>query len=281
MFGGGGGPVGRHEGATCRRIADSNGMIRQVDDEILVGGVNQVRRIGSTVVRPAGEHTPSVHRLLRHVSVKGFQHAPTPIARDGAIGTETLTFMPGQVGHHPLPAVFRTDQTLVAAARLLRGYHDATADFVTTDADVWFLPARGPAEVICHGDFAPYNCALDSEGRLSIFDFDTAHPGTRLADLGYAAYRWVPLTAASNDEGLGDLEEQRRRLGLFCDAYGEDDRAAVLGAVAERLGELVNLMRRLANEGHVAFAGHIAAGDDERYLNDIEHIRRNAVGLAR
>jgi len=244
------------------------------------GGLTTVRRIGSTVIRPSGNHTPSVHRLLQHIESNGFVHAPSPLALNAEAGTETLTFMPGQVGHYPLPAVFRTNHTLVSAARLLREYHDATADFAASDTDVWLLPSRVPAEVICHGDFAPYNCAL-ADGVLSVFDFDTAHPWSRLADLGYAAYRWVPLTDPTNRDGFGTLDEQRQRLGLFCETYGEQDRLAVLDAAIGRVGELVDLMRRLAGNGHEAFAGHVADGHDTRYLADIEHMRANSVDLIR
>lgn len=256
-------------------------MLATMDDaEELQGGLNLVRRVGSTVIRPAGDHTPSVHRLLRHVRAHGFQHAPEPLALDVVAETETLSFMPGEVGQYPLPEAFRTDETLVAAARLLRAYHAATVGFEITERDIWYLPTREPAEVICHGDFAPYNCALAEDGKLSMFDFDTAHPGPRLADIGYAAYRWVPLTDPSNNDGFGDLDEQRRRFRLFCDTYGDGDLAAVLDHAAQRLTELVDLMRRSAGEGHAAFASHVAEGHDQRYLNDIAHIRDNADHLA-
>ncbi len=168
--------------------------------------------------------------------------------------------MPGHVGHYPLPAVFRTNHTLVSAARLLREYHDATADFATCATVVWFLPSREPAEVISHGDFAPYNCALD-DGVLSVFDFDTAHPGSRLADLGYAAYRWAPLADPTNPDGFSTLDAQRQWFGLFCDTYGEPDCLAVLNAAIGRVGDLVDLMRRLAGDGHAAFTRSVQPPD--------------------
>lgn len=246
------------------------------DEEIFRGGVNEVRRIGSTVVRPAGEHTPSVHRLLVHLREQGFERAPEVVDLDDAAQTETLTFLAGEVGTFPLAEIFRSDLTLIAAATLLRSYHDATVGFPVESTDVWFLPPTEPAEVICHGDFAPYNCAMRADGQLQVFDFDTAHPGPRLADLGYAAYRWVPLTAPDNPDGFGNIADQSRRLGIFCDTYGVSDRAAVLDAARTRLGELIETMRRLAANGHPAFANHLAAGHDHLYLTDIAHITTNA-----
>ena len=42
----------------------------------------------------------------------------------------------------------------------------------------WQLSGRYPIEVICHGDYAPYNVVLNGKQAVGIVDFDTAHPGT-------------------------------------------------------------------------------------------------------
>lgn len=248
------------------------------DEELLRGGVNAVRRVGSTVVRPVGRHTPTVHRLLRHLRDRGFDHAPEALSLDMADGTETLSFLPGEVTNYPLQDSFKTDLVLVAAAEMLRDYHDATSDFAFKPDDSWFISPREPAEVVCHGDFAPYNCVIGPNGTLGVFDFDTAHPAPRLWDVGYAAYRWVPLTDTG---GPADLDEQRRRLRLFCDAYGAADRLAVLAAATSRLHALVEMMHRLAAEGNEAFAGHIADGHDRLYADHIAYIDQNAATLVR
>ncbi|MFC0844106.1 hypothetical protein ACFH04_10335 [Streptomyces noboritoensis] len=39
----------------------------------------------------------------------------------------------------------------------MEDFHDASAGFDRKRDDVWPLPAREPAEVICHGDAATYN----------------------------------------------------------------------------------------------------------------------------
>jgi len=51
-------------------------------------------------------------------------------------------------------------------------------------------PSHVPAEVICHGDVAPYNCVFRDGRPVAFIDFDTAHPGVRIWDLAYAAYRF-------------------------------------------------------------------------------------------
>lgn len=257
-----------------------------------------VRRVGSTVVRPAGPHTATVHRLLAHLRTSGFERSPAAISIDRApgidvsedlsvdavIGTETVSYLPGEVTNYPVAEAFRTDRALVDAAELLRSLHDATVDFVHLSGDRWFIPPATPVEVICHGDFAPYNCVVVDGRVVGVFDFETAHPGPRVWDVGYAAYRWVPLAdpaASSGDpESLGDLPEQRRRLALFCQAYGMEDVASVVSAAANRLTALVETMRRLAEGGNEAFAGHIADGHDQLYLRHIAYLRNNVGPLS-
>lgn len=231
------------------------------DQEELAGGVNTVTRVGATVRRPTGPWSPRVHELLRHLEARGFRPAPRllGVTRDG---DEVLDFLPGAVTEDR-----PSDALVVSAAEVLRDYHHATADLAATVAtDGWLLPAREPVEVVCHGDFAPYNCVVRDDRVVGVIDFDVAHPGPRLWDVAYAAYRWV----------LQDADGPDRRLRLFCDTYGlsEGDRAALPGVVVARLHAMVDFMRGQAAAGHAAFAGHIAAGHDALYLRDAERIGR-------
>ncbi|MFD2351725.1 phosphotransferase [Nonomuraea ferruginea] len=75
---------------------------------------------------------------------------------------------------------------------LLRAYHDATTGFTPPGDAAWYFPPRQPAEVVCHADIAPYNCVFRDGAPVAFIDFDTAHPGPRLWDVAYAAYRFVP-----------------------------------------------------------------------------------------
>lgn len=195
--------------------------------------------------------------------------------------SETLSFLTGETTGYPLRPSFRTDAALVGSARLLRTYHDACSGFEHDELDRWFLPTREPVEVICHGDFAPYNCVITDGAVSGVFDFDTAHPGPRLWDLGYGAYRWVTLTAPDNEDGLDGHGEQRRRLLLFCDAYGTENLDGVLRAATDRLEALVEMMRDLAKAGNAAFGGHVRKGHDLRYLADIAYIREHTLFFGR
>lgn len=243
-------------------------------EEILHGGMNTVVRSGNTVRRPTGAWTPAVHALLGHVTASGFTGVPRVYGVDGD-GREILEFIPGEVAHYPVPGYARTDAVLRGAAELLRSYHDATADFAPPADAVWRLPAREPAEVICHGDPATYNCVFREGIPVAFIDVDTAHPGPRIWDAAYSAYRFVPLHAPGADEGWIPVGEQVRRLRLFAAAYGfaDGECAALAATAAERVEWSAAFMHERAAAGETAFAGHIAAGHHLRYRADAAHIR--------
>jgi beta-lactamase class A len=241
-------------------------------ERTIAGGVNQVVRIGATVRRPVAPWTPTVQALLRHLADEGFTGAPRPYGIDGA-GREMVAHVEGEVpAGGTMPAYLTTDACVEAVARLLRRYHDASAGFAALHAAGWQFPARAPAQVICHGDVAPYNCVFRDGRPVALIDFDTAHPGPRLWDLGYAAYRFVPLRVADGD----GTAEQARRLRLFCAAYGlsEADRRALPAVAAERLRALVEHMRSQAAAGQPAFRRHLEEGHHRIYLADIAYLER-------
>ncbi|MEU7903428.1 phosphotransferase [Actinoplanes sp. NPDC049118] len=172
---------------------------------------------------------------------------------------------------------------LRTAAELLRRYHDASVGYDGGDLSGPMLPARSPAEVVCHGDYAPHNCVLDGERVVGIIDFDTAHPAPRVWDVAYAVYRWAPITAPSNSDGFGTPRQQAERARRFCDHYGleEVDRGRLMDTIVARLTALVDHMQARAEAGDAAFAGHLAAGHHLLYLNDAAYIRDNKAAFDR
>lgn len=243
------------------------------------GGVNEVVRVGDTVRRPTGPHSPAVHALLRHLEAAGFKGAPRVHGLDER-GREILDHLDGRVAHPPLPGWASSEEALVAAGRLIRALHDATVGMAGEHR--WMFAAREPAEVVCHGDLAPYNCVYRDGIPAGFIDFDTAHPGPRVWDLAYAAYRFTPLSDPFGPEGGFDILQQTRRLGVFADAYGldADGRAVLVETAALRLEALVEHMHARAAAGDTAFAGHIAEGHDAFYRADIAYLRANASALS-
>ena len=167
-------------------------------EEALPGGnVTKVVRIGDTVRRTPGPWTPTIHRLLTHIRAKGLNWVPEPLGTDEA-GREVLSFIPGTVPHD-MPEWIWTERILTDVSRSLREWHDATADFHEPNAK-WGLPPSGPQEVICHNDFAPYNCVFSNGRFIGAIDFDFCSPGARIWDLAYTAYRYVPLMPGPDSE---------------------------------------------------------------------------------
>ena len=245
-------------------------------EQHLAGGVNQVTRIGATVHRPAGPWTPAVQALLRHVSERGFSGAPRPLGIDEQ-GREVVQFLEGEVTDYPLAGFATTDETIVGVGKLLRAFHDATLGFASTADHHWYFEPTEPAEVVCHGDVAPYNVVYRDGRPAALIDFDTAHPGPRISDVAYCAYRFIPLSSESNADFHLPVDQQSRRLRILADAYGLDEssRRVLPDAAISRLHHLVQHMRDQAARGNEAFASHLAEGHDRIYLTDAAHIERH------
>ena len=87
------------------------------------GNVNDgVVRVGATVRRRLTPAGPTIHALLLHLERKGFAGSPRFRGIDPQ-GREILTFLAGETGIPP--AIWAHDEPLIAAATLLRQYHDA------------------------------------------------------------------------------------------------------------------------------------------------------------
>jgi hypothetical protein len=177
-----------------------------------------VVRVGDTVRRPTGPHSPFVHRLLRHLETVGFEAAPRLLGVDEH-GREALSFIDGWV---PPNLDHFADETLAAAARLLRRLHDATAG----------SELAAGHEVVCHNDPSPCNYVFVDGRPVAFIDFDHAAPGDRLRDVAYAGWLWT----ISADDGPA-IPEQARRLRLMADAYGLPDPSVLLDAVLRRQEE--------------------------------------------
>ncbi|WP_049731129.1 phosphotransferase enzyme family protein [Rhizobium ecuadorense] len=239
------------------------------------GRTGQIWRNGDTVIRPSGAWTPTVHRFLRRLRSRGFLAAPEPIGITGG-NQEIVSYVAGRVCEDLGDPFVGSETMLLSAARLLRDFHSASEGFLATDREVqtWMLPQQEPCEIICHGDYAPYNVATAEHEAVGIIDFDTAHPAPRLWDLAYAVYRWAPLSDPSHPGVTSGLDEQLRRAAIFCTAYGTtaEERRQLPEMICRRLRALVNFMLASASAGDQTFAEDVAAGDARLYLGDINYI---------
>ena len=209
--------------------------------KVLTGGriTQGVVRIGNTVRRPTGPHTPFVHSLLPHLEGAGFDGAPRVLGIDEQ-GRAILTFIEGYV---PPDLATWSDEQLVRAAELIRRFHDAAAGSALA----------GQEEVVCHNDLSPCNTVFVKGMPSAFIDFDEAAPGSRSRDLGYAL--WLFLDLGAEDV---DIHTQGRRIRTMCDAYGLDDGLDAIGAIAQSqqatLERSLGRLRSAGSESTVAYA---------------------------
>ena len=202
------------------------------------GHTAPVVRIGDSVRRVAGPWTPLVHRLMAGLRAAGVGVVPEPRGLD-AEGREVVAYVAGDCPVYPLPPWVWDDDVLRQVGAALRAVHDASAA-LGLPRDGWRLPPVEPAEVVCHGDVAPYNAVFRDRRLVAFIDWDHALWAPRLYDLGYAAYRFVTLTPPGHPDGLTQPDSERdRRLALLCAAYGGADPAEVLRWALLRLDLLV------------------------------------------
>jgi len=131
--------------------------------------MNAVVRQGDTVLRIAGPWTPTVHHYLEYLLFAGIDWAPRALGIEH--DRERLSFVKGEVPVYPLPDWVWSETVLEEGARRLRELHDASIGF-GFDGAVRQAPAKVPAEVICHNDFAPHSLAFTDGKIVGAIDFD-------------------------------------------------------------------------------------------------------------
>lgn len=229
------------------------------------------------VYRPAGWWTPTVHALLAHLRAAGLQGVPEPIAV--ADGREILRFVPGDSGAAGW-ARAATDAGLRGAARLLRDYHHAVRSFVAPPDARWALtagPAK-PGEIICHGDFGPWNIVWRHTTPVGLLDFDLAGPGDPLDDIAYALEYLTPFRddhEAQRWQGYPAPPDRRRRMEIFAEAYGLPDVAGLTDAVIRRQDLTTDRVRELARLGLEPQRSWVAAGFLDELAERANWTRRN------
>jgi Phosphotransferase enzyme family len=176
-------------------------------EQSLAGGLantGRVVRVGDTVRRPVGPHTPAVHALLTHLADVGFEGAPHVVGID-ELGREVLTYLDGDVATPPYPAWVGEDELLDSVAELQARYHHAVASFRAPPNATWNPllaqpDAREPGLLVCHNDLCLENVVVRQRRAVGFIDFDMAAPVEPAWDLAVALRHWVPVRA---DDELG------------------------------------------------------------------------------
>jgi Phosphotransferase enzyme family len=240
--------------------------------------IGRVERIGDTVHRPAAPWTEAVHGLLRHLEAVGYERSPRVLGFDDQ-GREVLTWIDGESGPDGWGKVV-DDRGLITFARLLRDYHDAVAGYRPPSTTRWSSTTGTPSgdDVICHGDFGPWNTVWRGDQPIGIIDWDHARPAPRLHDIAYA----LEYTAPFRDDEMclrwlryPRPPDRRHRLEVFATAYGLTDTAGLVDAVLTVQAAGVHTVRRLAEQGHEPQATWVAEGHLDELRTRVEWSRAN------
>jgi hypothetical protein len=213
----------------------------------LAGGdvTEGVVRVGDTVRRPVGPHSPLVHALLAHLESAGFAGAPRFLGIDRS-GREVLSYIDGEVAGRPRPSWIADEARLASVARLARAYDDAAASFVPPPgarpgprpAEPPGIPPRPayPPELIGHVDITPENVVFRDGLAHALIDFDLARPATRAEEVFNMMLWWAPLSDPRDVDPLLRRLDVTRRTRILADEYrlsgGDRERimeVAVLG----------------------------------------------------
>jgi hypothetical protein len=184
------------------------------------GSINAPVRVGDTVRRPRGARGEFVHRLLEHFQRTGWPGAPRVLGVDRQ-NREMLTFVEGHVPwQSPRSLEVDSIDCLVGVAKLVRRFHDLTAD---TDL-------AGEHEVVCHNDLSPKNTVYRQRPAglrpVAFIDWDLAAPGSRVHDLAHVCWQFLDLGPA-----VAEVAVAGRGMRAIADAYGLADRSALLDTV--------------------------------------------------
>jgi Phosphotransferase enzyme family len=216
----------------------------------LTGGdvTEGVVRVGDTVRRPVGPHSPLVHALLAHLESVGFTGAPRFLGIDEA-GREMLSYIEGDVAGRPRPLWIADETRLASVGRLVRAYDDAATSFTPppdvlpdTPTEVAGLrPAPAyPPELIGHADITPENVVFRDGQAVALIDFDMAHPVTRAEEMFNAMMWWAPLFDPRDADPPLRGVDVPRRARVLADAYGlsrtDRERVIEVGLLRTRRG---------------------------------------------
>jgi len=230
-------------------------MVGQVASEN--SAPRRVERIGSTIRRPVAPWTPAVHALLRHLESVGFPYSPRVLGFDEQ-GREVLTYIEGESGSAGWAKVV-PDSGLWAVGRLLREYHEAVKGWKRDPDLLWSSgivepgsDPNNPDEIVCHGDFGPWNLVWQGDRPVGILDWDFAYPAPARCDVVYAVEYLAPFRSnAECIRSLGYTEppNRPRRVALFAEAYGLSSPVELVDDVIRTQRETFDTVRRLAAEG--------------------------------
>jgi hypothetical protein len=192
----------------CQLNAATLEPVSEAGEVPLGGGATTgcVVRVGDTVRRPAGPASRLMRDVLLRLEKAGFDEAPRWLGLDDR-GRDVLTWIEGETfvergRMHPYlddsaGRVLFSGKQVCAALSLLRRYHDALA-----------------GDVVCHGDFGPWNVVWAQGLPRALIDFDGVYRGDPADDVAYALRMFIGY-GRTESEPPDLVERTRAALGAY------------------------------------------------------------------
>src|SRR5579863_1606872 len=163
------------------------------EEHLTTNDKRPIIRVGNEVHRPTGWWTPAIHKLLKYLESVGFQYSPRVLGFDEQ-GREVLSYIEGESGREGWFKIL-SDNGLRRFAKLLRDYHEAVAEFKPAENSEWAYAKGGlkTGQIVCHGDFGPWNIVWQGEEPVGLLDWDMAFPAEPRYDILYALQYSAPF----------------------------------------------------------------------------------------
>lgn len=235
-------------------------------EEVLEGGNTTagVVRVGDTVRRPRGRRSPFIAELLRELETADRAWAPRYLGVDEH-GRDAFAYVDGTTTDHPSQ---RDEGAYRQVGAMLRELHESTRA----------SPLAGGGACVVHGDPGPYNVIMKGGLPVALIDWDSAHGGDPLEDVGYAGWTWCVQSVGSIP-----VADQARRLRDLVDGYGAGcTTEAVLSAVEAAQNRIIDLESQILasaeasaqRRAHATSAVEWARGDRTELNRHRETFRR-------
>ena len=229
----------------------------------LIGGnVNSVALKDNIVRRKLTAVSPAIHQLLKYLEAKNFQRVPRLLDRDDDY--EYLSYLPGEPIFRPWCEAIKTDEFIGQLGEWLKSYHDLVAEFrLKDDAQFsWGLTSPESDMIVCHGDLGPWNCIQKNGKFQGIIDWDLAHYGYAIDNVAEFVFEFIPVHPNLQEitgEQVSD-ESLKRRLEVFCEAYGQIKPEKILEHIPVYLTRMNADLRKQAKLGVEPFVSFVAGG---------------------
>ncbi|SMH42904.1 Phosphotransferase enzyme family protein [Rathayibacter oskolensis] len=160
-----------------------------------------VVRVGDTVRRPRSYRSSFIAALLQELQAAELGWAPRYLGVDER-GRDSFAYVDGTTTDHPSQ---RDEAAYRSVGTMLRELHESTRT----------SPLASGGACVVHGDPGPYNVIVASGLPVALIDWDSAHAGDPLEDVGYAGWTWCVQSV-----GHIPVADQARRLRELVDGYG-------------------------------------------------------------